>query len=495
MWRIQSRIERLNDLGFDVDELDIVTDFDGDRVRIQPKVVELGHHQRELQALTGLHVEDAQARRLLNDIAAYTAHFDLGRESREVIAGRWLSEIFEPIMAMIPPEARGKLEPAEIFHEVLVHRWYLSERAGREVVHLRDRPRLHRQRPQAQARRARHPRRRRRPEDTSEIAASSTTTTSRRSLRVGRRPARRPHRGLAARPPREPTGSKPNGQLQPVRRHQRLVAQDVGRRAVGGDDAVGEDHRPRAQLEGVRQVVGDEQHRDVQRPQDVGELAARGRVEVGRRLVEHQDLRLHGEHRGDGDPAALAEGEVVRRAVGVLRHPDRLERLRAPGARARRRAGRGSSGPKATSSRTVPMNSWSSGSWKTMPTRRRISSRLSLVTGSPETATLPRPGHQDAVEVQHERGLAGAVGAEQRDPLALVDVEVDAVQRLVAVGVGVGDALQVEDGDAHRTLGHPPVVAPRQHRQVHALAALVGADEQHARRLGDHRPLARVAGA
>ncbi len=133
MWRIQSRIERLNDLGFDVDEIDIVTDFDGDRVRVQPKAVELGHHQRELQALTGLHVEDAQARRLLNDIAAYAAHFDLGREAREVIAGRWLGEIFEPIMAMVPPEARGKLEAAEIFHEILVHRWYLSERAGREV--------------------------------------------------------------------------------------------------------------------------------------------------------------------------------------------------------------------------------------------------------------------------------------------------------------------------------------------------------------------------
>ena len=133
MWRIQSRIERLNDLGFDVDEIDIVTDFDGDRVRIQPKAVELGHHQRELQALTGLHVEDAQARRLLNDMAAYAAHFDLGREAQEVIAGRWLTEIFEPIIAMVPPEARGKLEAAEIFHEILVHRWYLSERAGREV--------------------------------------------------------------------------------------------------------------------------------------------------------------------------------------------------------------------------------------------------------------------------------------------------------------------------------------------------------------------------
>ena len=34
---------------------------------------------------------------------------------------------------MVPAEARGKLEPAEIFHEILVHRWYLSERAGHEV--------------------------------------------------------------------------------------------------------------------------------------------------------------------------------------------------------------------------------------------------------------------------------------------------------------------------------------------------------------------------
>jgi hypothetical protein len=133
LWRIEQRIEELNDLGFDVDELDIVTDFDGDRIRIQPKVVEAGHHQRELQGLTGLHVEDAQARRLLNDIAAYTTHFNLGREDRHVVANRWLDEIYEPVIAMIPADARGKLEPAEVFHEVLAHRWYLAEQAGHTV--------------------------------------------------------------------------------------------------------------------------------------------------------------------------------------------------------------------------------------------------------------------------------------------------------------------------------------------------------------------------
>ncbi len=78
-------------------------------------------------------VEDNQARRLLNDLASFTAHYDLGREDRHLVANRWLTQIYEPIMAMIPTDARGKLESAEVFHEILVHRWYLSERAGRAV--------------------------------------------------------------------------------------------------------------------------------------------------------------------------------------------------------------------------------------------------------------------------------------------------------------------------------------------------------------------------
>jgi Domain of unknown function (DUF4032) len=133
MWRIERRIERLNELGFDVDELEIITDLGGDTVRIQPRVVEAGHHCRELQGLTGLGVEDAQARRLLNDLASYTAHYDLGREDRAVVANQWLTRIYEPLVAMLPADQRGKLEPAEFFHEVLVHRWFLSEQAGQEV--------------------------------------------------------------------------------------------------------------------------------------------------------------------------------------------------------------------------------------------------------------------------------------------------------------------------------------------------------------------------
>jgi tRNA A-37 threonylcarbamoyl transferase component Bud32 len=133
MWRIEKRIARLNDLGFDVDELDIVTDWDGATVRVSPRVVEAGHHARELQSLTGLEVEDNQARRLLNDLASFSAYYDLGGEDRTLVAHRWLTTIYEPLLAMVPADLRGRLEPAEIFHEILEHRWFLSERAGRAV--------------------------------------------------------------------------------------------------------------------------------------------------------------------------------------------------------------------------------------------------------------------------------------------------------------------------------------------------------------------------
>ncbi len=132
-WRIEQRIHQLNELGFDVEELDIVTDWDGASVRMQPAVVEAGHHRRRLQGLTGLDVEETQARRLLNDLDTYTASLNLQGEDPMIVAHRWLTQVYEPLWAMVPPELRDRLEPAELFHEVLEHRWYLSQEKGEEV--------------------------------------------------------------------------------------------------------------------------------------------------------------------------------------------------------------------------------------------------------------------------------------------------------------------------------------------------------------------------
>ena len=132
-WRVAQRIERLNALGFDVDELTIVTDIGGRTVRIQPKVVDAGHHSRRLMRLTGIDAEENQARRLLNDLDAYTASTDQQAEVESLVAHEWVSNVYQPVIAAIPREMRGKLEPAEVFHEVLEHRWYLSEQRGQQV--------------------------------------------------------------------------------------------------------------------------------------------------------------------------------------------------------------------------------------------------------------------------------------------------------------------------------------------------------------------------
>jgi len=132
-WRVDERIRRLNELGFDVDELAISTDYDGTHIAIQPKVVDAGHHSRRLLRLTGLDVEENQARRLLNDLDSFRAGTDRQNDDEEIVAHDWLARIYEPITRTVPRDLAGKLEPAELFHEVLEHRWYMSELAGHDV--------------------------------------------------------------------------------------------------------------------------------------------------------------------------------------------------------------------------------------------------------------------------------------------------------------------------------------------------------------------------
>ena len=132
-WRVDERIRRLNQLGFDVDELAMTTDVDGTTIQIQPKVVDAGHHSRRLLRLTGLDVEEGQARRLLNDLDSFRAAQDRQGEDEELVAHDWLADIYEPITRSVPVAMRGKLEPAELFHEILEHRWYMAELAGSDI--------------------------------------------------------------------------------------------------------------------------------------------------------------------------------------------------------------------------------------------------------------------------------------------------------------------------------------------------------------------------
>ncbi len=135
-FRVDQRLRRLHDLGFDASELELVSVGGGTRLRLVPRVVEHGFHTQRLRSLTGIVAGENQARRLLHDIRRYgtTLEQRSGKRVREAVAAaRWMDERFEPTIAAIPSDLAGKLEPAELYHQVLEHRWFISEAAGYDV--------------------------------------------------------------------------------------------------------------------------------------------------------------------------------------------------------------------------------------------------------------------------------------------------------------------------------------------------------------------------
>src|SRR5712691_9844852 len=135
-YRIAERLHRLNELGFDADEVELISTGEGNKLRLKTRVAESGHDSRKLFLRTGIDAGENQARSLLNDMAGFRGYLEqkLGRPVSEVVAAnRWLEEVYDSVIAAIPEDLRGRLPPAEIFHEVLEHRWYMSEAAGRDV--------------------------------------------------------------------------------------------------------------------------------------------------------------------------------------------------------------------------------------------------------------------------------------------------------------------------------------------------------------------------
>ena len=130
---VERAMRSLQDLGFAVEEVDLQIQGDTGTLRFTPKLVAPSYHSQRLKELMGLETEELQAKRIL-------ASFDRFR-SREIsrtpdlhqAAQRWRGEVFEKVIGTVPPELRGRIEDAQLFHEVLEHRWYLGEKAGRDI--------------------------------------------------------------------------------------------------------------------------------------------------------------------------------------------------------------------------------------------------------------------------------------------------------------------------------------------------------------------------
>jgi len=135
-YRIEERVRRLNSLGFDVSEIGIRTEDAGRKLRFETHIVEPGHHARRAYALTGLRLQENQARQILSDMARFRAKWIEGVEHdipEDLAARRWLDEKYYGTLSMVPRHLRGKMPDAELFHEISEHRWLMSEQRGRDV--------------------------------------------------------------------------------------------------------------------------------------------------------------------------------------------------------------------------------------------------------------------------------------------------------------------------------------------------------------------------
>ena len=130
---VEKAMRSLQDIGFAVEEVAITIDGDTQMISFQPKLVAAGYHTQRLRELTGLDAEELQAKRLLASFDRYNARENKLGLSTQEMAKKWISEVFEPVISRVPDHMRGRVERAQMFHEILENRWYLSEKAGYDV--------------------------------------------------------------------------------------------------------------------------------------------------------------------------------------------------------------------------------------------------------------------------------------------------------------------------------------------------------------------------
>ncbi len=132
-YRINQRVERLHDLGFQVEEINLLPTADGHRLQIKTKVGGRHFHSWRLKELTGIDASERQARQILSDMHYYQMQHDgASPTQKEVLAVRWRVGVFEPYLQRISRQP-GVLDPVQAYCDFLHHRYVLSVREQRDV--------------------------------------------------------------------------------------------------------------------------------------------------------------------------------------------------------------------------------------------------------------------------------------------------------------------------------------------------------------------------
>jgi hypothetical protein len=137
-YRIQERIRALNELGFSVGEVQLTETGDGEQLRLRVMVSDRNFHHDQLQTLTGIDAQERQARQMMNEIQELKATLSKQHNrsaSLSATALYWFEHNYQPVVGRLQQDAHFDEDVAELYCQVLEHKWYLSERAKHDVGH------------------------------------------------------------------------------------------------------------------------------------------------------------------------------------------------------------------------------------------------------------------------------------------------------------------------------------------------------------------------
>ena len=133
-FRITERIDRLNRLGFDVEEVDLVPLVDETaELMIKVKVGGRNFHANRLKSLTGVEALENQAKAILSDVHYYSARAGGDTSSGKATwAVKWRVSEFEPLLAKLRA-TNGVVDPVQAYTDLLHHRYMMASTLGRDV--------------------------------------------------------------------------------------------------------------------------------------------------------------------------------------------------------------------------------------------------------------------------------------------------------------------------------------------------------------------------
>ena len=144
LYRVQERIRAINNLGFSVKDISLTNVEQGNNLKLRIFVSDRHFHRDQLMEMTGLYAEEQQAQQIINEINENKASFIHSGNpniTTEAVAYHWLEHVYKPTIEQLKPillknqNSNNRIEPIELYCQILEHKWYLSEREHHDVGH------------------------------------------------------------------------------------------------------------------------------------------------------------------------------------------------------------------------------------------------------------------------------------------------------------------------------------------------------------------------